>query len=169
MTCCATCRANCDRLYIVYGRPSVPPERWLRARFLQNVYSICSERLLIEQLDYSRLSRRFVSLEMDEPVWSTTVFTGNRYRLPNQGTAGSCFRCVVERAGDLIFDEHFTVNGTLAKACASQKSCRQKDGGTDGDGRQFRGESQSNETRASTTDPDARLYRRSHRGEAKLS
>ena len=157
-----------DRLYASVGRPSVPPERLLRAQLLQIFYSIRSERLLLEQLDYNLLFRWFVGLEMDEPIWSTTVFTKNRDRLLNQETARSFFRRVVERARDLMSDEHFTVDGTLIEAWASQ-SFQRKGGGTDGDGRQFRGESRSNETHASTTDPDAKLYRRSHHGEAKLS
>jgi transposase len=158
-----------DRLYASVGRPSVPPERLLRAQLLQIFYSIRSERLLMEQLDYNLLFRWFVGLEMDEPIWSTTVFTKNRDRLLNQETARSFFRRVVERAYDLMSDEHFTVDGTLIEAWASQKSFQRKDGGTDGDGRQFRGDTRSNDTHASTTDPDARLYRRSHHGEAKLS
>src|SRR5215218_9623389 len=158
-----------DRLYALVGRPSVPPERLLRAQLLQIFYSIRSERLLMEQLDYNLLFRWFVGLELDEPIWSTTVFTKNRDLLLNQETARSFFRRVVERARDLMSDEHFTVDGTLIEAWASQKSFQRKDGGTDGDGRQFRGESRSNETHASTTDPDAKLYRRSHHGEAKLS
>lgn len=158
-----------DCLYAAVGRPSVPPERLLRAQLLQIFYSIRSERLLMEQLDYNLLFRWFVGLEMDEPIWSTTVFTKNRDRLLNQETARSFFRRVVERARDLMSDEHFTVDGTLIEAWASQKSFQRKDGGTDGDGRQFRGQSRSNDTHASTTDPDARLYRRTHHGEAKLS
>jgi len=158
-----------DGLYATIGRPSIPPERLLRAQLLQIFYSIRSERLLMEQLDYNLLFRWFVGLEMDEPIWDTTVFTKNRDRLLNQEIARGFLRRVVVRAHDLMSDEHFTVDGTLIEAWASQKSFQRKDGGTDGDGRQFRGESRSNETHASTTDPDARLYRRSHQGEAKLS
>src|SRR6266851_7475953 len=102
---------------------------------------------------------------MDEPVWAPTVFTKNRDRLLKSADRPELFRRVVERAHDLMSDEHFTVDGTLIEAWASQKSFQRKDGGTNGDGRQFRGESRSNETHASTTDPDARLYRRSHHGE----
>src|SRR4029453_13769156 len=158
-----------DKLYASVGRPSVPPERLLRAQLLQIFYSIRSERLLMEQLDYNLLFRWFVGLEIDEPIWSTTVFTKNRDRLLNQETARSFFRRVVERARDLMSDETFSVDGTLIEAWARQKSFQRKDGGTDGDGRQFRGESRSNETHASTTDPDAKLYRRSHHGEARLA
>src|SRR5437868_14495024 len=108
-------------------------------------------------------------MDMDEPIWAPTVFTKNRDRLLNQEIARSFFRRVVERAHDLMSDEHFTVDGTLIDAWARQKSFQRKDGGTDGDGRQFRGEARLNDTHASTTDADAKLYRRSHHGEAKLS
>jgi transposase len=158
-----------DGLYATVGRPSIPPERLLRAQLLQIFYSIRSERLLMEQLDYNLLFRWFVGLEMDEPIWAPTVFTKNRDRLLNQEIARSFFRRVVERARDLMSDEHFTVDGTLIEAWASQKSFQRKDGGSDGDGRQFRGETRSNDTHASTTDPNAKLYRRSNHGEAKLS
>src|SRR5262249_51928618 len=147
------------RLYAAVGRPSVPPERLLRAQLLQIFYSIRSERLLMEQLDYNLLFRWFVGLEIDEPVWSPTVFTKNRDRLLNQEVARSFFRRVVDRGASLMSDEHFTVDGTLIEAWASQKSFQRKDGGTDGDGRDFRGDSRLNDTHASTTDPNAKLYR----------
>lgn len=158
-----------DGLYATIGRPSVPPERLLRAQLLQIFYSIRSERLLMEQLDYNILFRWFVGMDMDEPVWTPTVFTKNRDRLLNQETARTFFRHVVERAAGLMSDEHFTVDGTLIEAWASQKSFQRKDGDTDGDGRNFHGQSRKNETHASTTDPDAKLYRRSNQGEARLS
>jgi transposase len=158
-----------DRLYAAIGRPSVPPERLLRAQLLQIFYSIRSERLLMEQLDYNLLFRWFVGLAMDEPVWTPTVFTKNRDRLLNQEIARSFFRRVVERAQGLMSDEHFTVDGTLIEAWASQKSFQRKDGGTDGDGSNFRGQERKNDTHASTTDPDARLYRKSSRAEARLA
>src|SRR5437867_11534582 len=158
-----------DALYATIGRPSIPPERLLRAQLLQIFYYIRSERLLMEQLDYNLLFRWCVGLEMGEPIWDTTVFTKHRDRLLNQHVARSFFRHVVDRARDLMSDEHFTVDGTLIEAWASQKSFQRKDGETDGDGRDFRGQSRTNDTHASTTDPDARLYRRSHHGEAKLS
>jgi transposase len=157
------------RLYAAIGRPSVPPERLLRAQLLQIFYSIRSERLLMEQLDYNLLFRWFVGLPMDEPVWTPTVFTKNRDRLLNQEIARSFFRRVVERAQGLMSDEHFTVDGTLIEAWASQKSFQRKDGGTDGDGRNFHGQERKNETHASTTDPDAKLYRKSNRAEARLA
>lgn len=158
-----------DRLYARVGRPSIAPERLLRAQLLQVFYSIRSERLLMEQLDYNLLFRWFVGMEMDEPVWNPTVFTKNRDRLLNQAIARSFFRRVVDQAEGLMSDEHFTVDGTLIEAWASQKSFQRKDGGPDGDGRNFRGQQRKNDTHASTTDPDARLYRKTHNGEARLS
>jgi transposase len=158
-----------DRLYAAIGRPSVPPERLLRAQLLQIFYSIRSERLLMEQLDYNLLFRWFVGLPMDEPVWTPTVFTKNRDRLLNQEIARSFFRRVVERAQGLMSDEHFTVDGTLIEAWASQKSFKRKDGGTDGDGSNFRGQERKNDTHASTSDPDARMYRKSRGAEARLA
>jgi len=158
-----------DGLYAIVGRPSIPPERLLRAQLLQIFYSIRSERLLMEQLDYNLLFRWFVGLEMDEPIWTPTVFTKNRDRLLNQEIARSFFRRVVDRATPLMSDEHFTVDGTLIEAWASQKSFQRKDGGGNGDGRDFRGEQRTNDTHASTTDPDARLYRRSKQAESRLA
>jgi len=158
-----------DRLYASIGRPSVPPERLLRAQLLQVFYSIRSERLLMEQLDYNLLFRWFVGMDMDEPIWAATVFTKNRDRLLNQEIARSFLRRVVERAKDLMSDEHFTVDGTLIEAWASQKSFQRKDGGTDGDGRDFRGQERKNDTHTSKTDPDARLYRRSNQAESRLA
>ena len=158
-----------DGMYATVGRPSIPPERLLRAQLLQIFYSIRSERLLMEQLDYNLLFRWFVGMEMDEPIWNATVFTKNRDRLLNQEVARSFFGRVVARAKDLMSDEHFTVDGTLIEAWASQKSFQRKDGGPDGDGRNFHGQGRKNDTHASKTDPDARLYRRSHHGEARLA
>jgi transposase len=157
------------RLYATTGRPSIPPERLLRALLLQIFYSIRSERLLMEQLDYNLLFRWFVGMDMDEPIWAPTVFTKNRDRLLNQEIARSFFRRVVERAAGLMSDEHFTVDGTLIEAWASQKSFQSKDGGGDDDGRNFRGQQRKNDTHASTTDPDARLYRRSNQAESRLA
>jgi transposase len=157
-----------DRLYAAVGRPSVPPERLLRAQLLQVFYSIRSERLLMEQLDYNILFRWFVGLEMDEPVWAPTVFTKNRDRLLTQEVAVSFFKRIAQRAAPYMSDEHFTVDGTLIEAWASQKSFQPKDGPPDGDGRNFHGHARKNDTHASKTDPDAKLYRRSHHGEARL-
>jgi transposase len=158
-----------DRLYATVGRPSIPPERLLRAQLLQIFYSIRSERLLMEQLDYNILFRWFVGLAMDEPIWDPTVFTKNRDRLLNQDLARDFLRRVVERADGYMSDEHFTVDGTLIEAWASQKSFQRKDGGSDGDGRNFHGDSRSNVTHASKTDPDAKLYRKGHGHEARLA
>ena len=158
-----------DGLYAAVGRPSIPPERLLRAQLLQIFYSIRSERLLMEQLDYNLLFRWFVGMEMDEPIWNPTVFTKNRDRLLNQEIARSFFRRVVERAQGLMSDEHFTVDGTLIEAWASQKSFQRKDGGPAGDGRNFHGETRKNDTHASKTDPDARLYRKSQTAESRLA
>src|SRR3954464_10165969 len=158
-----------DALYAHHGRPSIPPERLLRAQLLQLFYSIRSERLLMEQLDYNILFRWFVGLEMDEPVWVPTVFTKNRDRLLQHAVAHSFFQRVIARAANLLSDEHFTVDGTLLEAWASQKSFQRKDGDTDGDGRDFRGQNRKNDTHASTTDPDARLYRKSNNSEARLA
>jgi len=158
-----------DRLYSDVGRPSIPPERLLRAQLLQIFYSIRSERLLMEQLDYNILFRWFVGMDMDEPVWVPTVFTKNRDRLLTRDVARSFFRRVVERAEGWMSDEHFTVDGTLIEAWASQKSFQRKDGPPDGDGRNFHGQVRKNETHASKTDPDAKLYRKSHNAEARLA
>ena len=158
-----------DALYARHGRPSIPPERLLRAQLLQLFYSIRSERLLMEQLDYNILFRWFVGLEMDEPIWVPTVFSKNRDRLLQHAVAHSFFQRVVARATDLMSDEHFTVDGTLLEAWASQKSFQRKDDDTEGDGRNFHGQTRKNETHASKTDPDARLYRKSNHTEARLA
>lgn len=160
--------AGFDRLYAATGRPSIPPERLLRALLLQIFYSIRSERMLMEQLDYNLLFRWFVGMEMDEPVWNHAVFSKNRDRLLNQDVARMFFERVLKQAKPHLSDEHFTVDGTLIEAWASQKSFQKKDGG-DGDGSQFRGEPRTNDTHQSKTDPDARLYKKSQGQEAKLS
>jgi transposase len=158
-----------DRLYATTGRPSIPPERLLRAQLLQVFYSIRSELLLMEQLNYNLLFRWFVGLTLDDPVWDATTFTKNRDRLLNQEIARSFFRRVVERAQGLMSDEHFTVDGTLIEAWASQKSFQRKDGKTDGDGTNFRGQTRTNDTHASKTDPNAKLYRKSNGAESRLA
>jgi transposase len=156
-----------DGLYAKTGRPSVPPERLLRAVLLQIFYSVRSERLLMEQMNYNLLFRWFVGLEMDEPVWNHAVFSKNRERLLNQEVAQEFFGRVLAQAKAHLSDEHFTVDGTLIEAWASQKSFQKKDGG-EGDGSQFRGEKRRNETHESKTDPDAKLYRKGNGQEAKL-
>ena len=158
-----------DTLYAATGRPSIPPERLLRAQLLQVFYSIRSELLLMEQLDYNLLFRWFVGLSMDDPIWDATTFTKNRERLLNQEIARSFFRRVVERAAGLMSDEHFTVDGTLIEAWASQKSFQRNDGKADGDGKNFHGQTRTNDTHASKTDPDAKLYRKSNGAESRLA
>jgi len=157
-----------DGLYAKAGRPSIPPERLLRALLLQIFYTIRSERMLMEQLNYNLLFRWFVGMEMDEPVWNHAVFSKNRERLLNQEVARTFFSRVLEQAKAHLSDEHFTVDGTLIEAWASQKSFQKKDGGGEGDGTQFRGETRSNDTHQSKTDPDARLYRKGGGQEARL-
>jgi transposase len=156
-----------DGLYAKTGRPSIPPERLLRALLLQIFYSVRSERLLMEQLSYNLLFRWFVGLEMDEPVWNHAVFSKNRERLLNQEVARAFFARVLAQAKPQLSDEHFTVDGTLIEAWASQKSFQKKDGG-EGDGSAFRGDKRTNDTHESKTDPDAKLYRKGNGQEAKL-
>src|SRR5262245_35557865 len=156
-----------EGMYAKTGRPSVPPERLLRAALLQIFYTVRSERMLMEQMNYNLLFRWFVGLELDEPVWNHAVFSKNRERLLNQEVAREFFRCVLAQAKPYLSDEHFSVDGTLIEAWASQKSFQKKDGGDDEPG-QFRGEKRSNETHESKTDPDARLYRKGNGQEAKL-
>ena len=165
-----------DELYSHVGRPSIAPEKLLRALLLQGLYTIRSERLLMEQLDYNLLFRWFVGLEMDDPVWNATVFTKNRERLLRGDIARAFFDQAVAQARErgLLSDEHFTVDGTLVEAWASLKSFQRKDEPSvppDDPGNptvNFRGERRSNATHASTTDPDARLARKGHGQEAKL-
>ena len=157
-----------SRLYASTGRPSVPPERLLRAQVLQIFYSIRSERLLMEKLQYNILFRWFVGLTMDDAVWTPTVFTKNRDRLLNDTIATRFFQRVVERAQPYMSDEHFTVDGTLIEAWASQKSFQPRDEPPEGDGRNFHGQTRRNATHASKTDPDAKLYRKTSNGEARL-
>jgi len=156
------------KLYADTGRPSIAPERLLRALLLQVFYSIRSERLLMEQLDYNLLFRWFVGMGMDERVWDATVFTKNRERLLNQEVAEAFFQRVLEAARPFISDEHFTVDGTLIEAWASQKSFRRKEDGPQ-DGEDFHGHKRSNQTHQSKTDPEAKLYRKSSGSEARLS
>src|SRR6266704_2872753 len=133
-----------DRLYAKVGRPSIPPERLLRALLLQAFYSIRSERLLMEQLEYNLLFRWFVGLEIDDAVWNHAVFSKNRDRLLNQDLAQKFFAHVKVQAAGLMSDEHFTVDGTLIEAWAGQKSFRRKDNGGSGSGGDFHGESRRN-------------------------
>jgi transposase len=157
-----------DCLYSADGRPSIPPEYVLRALLLQAFYSVRSERQLIEQLDYNLLFRWFVGLGMDDAVWNHAVFSKNRERLLSSEVAQVFFAAVVKQAKRFMSNDHFTVDGTLIQAWASQKSFRKKDG-SDGDGTNFHDEKRSNETHESTTDPDARLYKKSYGTESKLA
>jgi transposase len=158
-----------DKLYAETGRPSIPPERLMRALLLQVFYSIRSERMLMEQLNYNLLFRWFVGMEMDEPVWNHAVFSKNRERLLNQEVARSFFDRVLKQAREHLSDEHFTVDGTLIEAWAGQKSFQKKDGGDSSDGHNFHGHKRTNDTHASKTDPEAKLYRKGRGQEAKLS
>ena len=164
-------------LYSAFGRPSIPPEKLLRALLLQVLYTVRSERMLMEQLEYNLLFRWFVGLNMDEAVWVPTVFTKNRDRLLEGDVAERFFQLVLTQArvADLLSDEHFSVDGTLIEAWASHKSFQRKDQPTpppDDPGNptvNFHGEKRSNDTHESTTDPDARLARKSGGHEAKLA
>ena len=166
-----------SQLYSDFGRPSIPPEKLLRALLLQVLFTVRSERMLMEQLEYNLLFRWFVGLNMDEAVWVPTVFTKNRDRLWEGDIAEKFFQEVLTQARvvDLISDEHFTVDGTLIEAWASHKSFQRKDRPTpppDDPGNptvNFHGETRSNDTHESTTDPDARLARKSGGHESKLA
>lgn len=167
---------NFDAVYSKVGRPSIAPEKILRALLLQVFYSIRSERMLMEQLDYNLLFRWFVGLEIDDSVWDHAVFSKNRERLLNQEMAQLFFGRVKEQARGLMSDEHFTVDGTLLQAWASQKSFQRKDKGQGQDGadggdggENFRGQNRKNDSHESKTDPDARSYRKSQGQEAKMS
>jgi transposase len=168
--------ADFDKLYSTIGRPSIAPEKLLRALLLQAFFSVRSERQLMEQLTYNMLFRWFVGLSMDAAVWDVTVFTKNRDRLLEGDIARAFLLATLAdpRIAPLLSNEHFSVDGTLIEAWASMKSFRPKDGGgaPPGEGRNgqrdFHGEKRSNETHASTTDPDARLYKKAPGQAAKL-
>jgi transposase len=166
-----------SRMYSSMGRPSIPPERLLRASILQILYGIRSERMLMEQMDYNLLFRWFVGLNMDDPVWDPTTFTKNRDRFLCGEVSRKFLDRVLAQAGreKLLSDEHFTVDGTLIEAWASMKSVKPKDGsgglpleGGRNPSVEFRGEKRTNETHGSTTDPQARLYRKAKGKETKL-
>jgi len=170
-----------EKLYSRTGRPSIPPERLLRASLLQIFYTVRSERQLMEQLDFNLLFRWFVGLNMDEAVWDHSTFSQNRERLLTEALTREFFSRVVAVAEGygLMSDEHFSVDGTLIEAWASQKSFRPKAETSPGDkeppngGRDvavdFKGEKRCNQSHASTTDPESRLYRKGQGKEAKLS
>ena len=166
-----------DGIYSEIGKESIPPERLLRAQLLQVLYSIRSERQLVEQTRYNLLYRWFVGLSIDDEVWDHSTFSKNRDRLLDHGIVGSLFEEVVElaRKQDLISEEHFSVDGTLIQAWASQKSFRPKDedeppttGGRN-ECRDFRGERRLNDTHESRTDPEAKSYKKSNGSEVKMS
>src|SRR6266566_1292832 len=176
-----------NKLYARAGRPSIAPEKLLRALLLQLLYSVRSERLLMEQLDYNLLFRWFVGLSMDDAVWDASTFSKNRERMLEGDIAEAFFQGVLgeARAGQLLSDEHFTVDGTLLEAWASHKSFRPVDPvGKDNDQEpkppaarwdennptvNYRGEKRTNQTHCSTTDPQAMLARKGPGKEAKLS
>lgn len=172
----AALNGRLEALYSRMGRPSIPPEMLLRATLLQAFYSVRSERMLMEQIDYNLLFRWFVGLPIDAKVWHPTVFTHNRDRLLEAEVAHAFLAelLALPKVKRLLSDEHFSVDGTLIDAWASMKSFRPKDGSGDPPGpgrngeRDFHGEKRSNETHASTTDPDARLYRKADGRESRL-
>jgi len=170
-----------EKLYSRDGRPSIPPERLLRALLLQAFFTVRSERQLMEQLDYNLLFRWFVGLSADDPVWDATVFCKNRDRLLDGDIAVKFFTGILNlpQVRKLLSSEHFSVDGTLIEAWASMKSFVPKDGGGPPAGRgqgsggrnaerDFHGEKRRNDTHGSTTDPDARLFRKGAGKEAKL-
>ena len=170
--------AQLERLYSTTGRPSIPPEQLLRALLLQVLYTVRSERLLMEELDYNLLFRWFVGLHMDDPVWHPTTFTKNRDRLLAGEVAAAFFDAIGRqaRAAGLLSDEGFTVDGTQLEAWASLKSFRPRTGPEgpppDDPGNptvDFHGERRRNDTHQSTTDPEARLYRKGSGREATLA
>ena len=167
-----------EGLYSSMGRPSIPPEMLLRATLLQAFFSVRSERMLMEQINYNLLFRWFVGLDLDAPVWDVTVFTKNRDRVLEGEVATAFFEQVLAqaKAHRLLSDEHFTVDGTLIEAWAGQKSFQQTAASMaapppDDPGNpsvNFRGERRTNATHTSTTDPAARLYKKAAGQEAKL-
>ena len=165
-----------SRLYETTGRESVAPERLLRASLLQAFYSVRSERQLMEHLDYNLLFRWFVGLGVDDAVWDHSTFSKNRDRLLDADVAAKFLEAVLRhpKVKRFLSDEHFSVDGTLVEAWASMKSFRAKDGSDEPPGpgrngeRDFHNETRSNDTHASTTDPDAKLYKKAQGREAKL-
>ncbi len=162
--------AHFEALYSRYGRPSIPPERLLRALLLQVLYSIRSERQLMEQLNYNLLFRWFVGLNPDDAIWDATVFTKNRERMMAGEVSQRFLEAVVKQAGEyhLLSEEHFTVDGTLLEAWASRKSFVPKDK-PPAQGTGSRGKKLLRDTHESKTDPQARLYRKSRAGESRPS
>src|SRR5829696_5543078 len=165
-----------DAMYAAGGRPSVPPETLLKATVLMAMYSIRSERAFCERLNYDLLFKWFLDMRIDQPAFDATTFTKNRKRLLEHDVADEFFAAVVAQAKlrRYISSDHFSVDGTLLNAWASHKSFKPKDGPQDGPpvGRnaevQWHGQKRSNDTHASTTDPEARLYRKSNNAAARL-
>jgi transposase len=173
----ATMDADFSAVYAKRGRPSIPPEFLVRASLIQILYTVRSERQLVEQIDFNLLFRWFVGLSIDTPVWNHSTFSHNRERLFNAGMARKFFERVkvIAEWQELLSDEHFSVDGTLIDAWAAHKSFLPKDEQDPpdkGPGRNrevdFKGKKRSNDTHASTTDPQARLYRKSQNTEARL-
>src|SRR5476651_483924 len=158
-------------LYSPIGRPSIPPEKLLRAMLLQAFYSIRSERQLMERLEFDLLFRWFVGLGIDDPVWNHSSFSKNRDRLLDGEIAAKFLAAVLAhpRVKRLLSSDHFSVDGTLIEAWASMKSFKPKDADKDDDGSNFHGQKRKNDTHASTSDPDAKLYRKAAGREARLS
>ena len=159
-----------QRLYSHEGRPSIPPEMLLSALLLQVFYGIRSEIQLMEQLNYNLLFRWFVGLSSDDPVWVPETFTKNRDRLQGNDILQKFMAALLahKMVRPLLSNEHFSVDGTLIEAWASQKSFRPKDGPNEGDGDNYRGQKRKNDTHQSTSDPDGRLFKKAAGGEAKL-
>jgi transposase len=160
-----------SRLYSPEGRPSIPPEQLLSALLVQVLYGVRSERQLMEQLDYNLLFRWFVGLSPDDRVWDATSFTKNRERLEQGKVFDKLMAKLLEQPAvkPLLSDDHFSVDGTLIEAWASHKSFKPKDADKDDDGSNFHGQKRKNDTHASTSDPDAKLYRKAAGREARLS
>ena len=173
----ATLHGDFEALYAKTGRPSIPPERLLRASLIQTLYSIRSERQLMQHIDFNLLYRWFVGLDMDDVAWDHSTFTKNRDRLLNETVARAFFEKVLglARWNDPVSSDHFSVDGALIEAWASMKSFKAKDGSgkpLEGGGRNptvdFTGEERKNDTHASTTDPEARLFKKSKGDKSQL-
>ncbi|MDP5211324.1 IS5 family transposase [Microbulbifer sp. 2205BS26-8] len=162
--------ATFDEMYSMTGRPSIPPEQLIRALLLQILFTIRSERQLMERLDYDLMFRWFVGLGMDDKVWHPTVFTKNRDRVMTGNVDELFFDAIKKQAyaKKLMSRDHFSVDGTLLEACASMKSFKPKDGSDEDDGQNYHGQKRSNDTHESSTDKDARLFRKGKGKESRL-
>jgi len=159
-----------DAMYAQGGRPSIPPEQLIRGLLLQILFSIRSERQLEERINYDLLFRWFVGLNIDDLVWDHSTYSKNRDRLLKHDIDDYFFEAIKKQgyAKKLMSRDHFSVDGTLLEACASMKSFKPKEGSDDGPGDNFHGDKRSNDTHASTTDTDSRLYRKGKGKESKL-